>query len=38
MLEFPNGELIHFSGDLDAQLLTCLLRAARNKSFSLNED
>jgi len=31
-LEFPNGVLVHFSGDIDAQLLTCLLRAAGDKS------
>jgi len=31
-LEFPNGVLVHFSGDIDAQLLTCLLRAAGDQS------
>jgi hypothetical protein len=31
-LEFPNGVLVHFSGDIDAQLLTCLLHAAGDKS------
>jgi hypothetical protein len=31
-LEFPNGILVHFSGDIDAQLLTCLLRAIEDKS------
>ncbi len=33
-LEFRNGVLVHFSGDIDAQLLTCLLRAAVDESSS----
>lgn len=31
-LEYPNGVLVHFSGDIDVQLLTCLLRAAGDES------
>lgn len=31
-LEYPNGVLVHFSGDINVQLLTCLLRAAGDES------